>query len=164
MVRTQSKNKKPIFIISAIIAAVLICVGSFFIGYNAGRASNYPVNDVVYTEDQNKVYGVYSRQYYDDRNRSQTMFLTLKEDGSCAYRSVFTSSTDSVDLDEVDKRCSYTYDDQTKNGELTISYASPCQLTELTCASEDKKITHKFSYNDFIMRVGASNYTKIKRY
>ena len=169
---SKMKNKlkmQPLALITSIVGVVLI-IGAYFIGYNVGQ--NAPSHS-----NSGGLIGAYSRTYYNQYNVNVVHYITFKDDGSCRYSyPTKTENGNSVDLNNTDEFCSYTYDANNKSGVITIDHYKECVDTVNKNADADRYVeerlsncknskpneTYNFSYASGTLRVGTNTYTRIK--
>ena len=158
----MTKKKPNLSIIISIVSTIIgvgALVGSYFIGYNVGISSNH--NNTTYN---NEIVGAYKRSYYNNYNKSVDSYVVLKEDGTCKYiDSLKTELSTTIDLNETDAKCSYTYDDEAKTGELVIDQRSSClELNSPEICANTNNPSYKFSYQNGIFTLGAATYSRLR--
>lgn len=141
------------------IVGISALVGSYFIGYNVGISSNNKSEN-----NNNEIAGAYKRSYYNTYNKSVDSYVILKEDGTCKYiDSLKTELSATIDLNETDAKCSYTYDDKAKTGELVIDQHSSClELNSPEVCTNTDNPSYKFSYQNGIFTLGAATYSRLR--
>lgn len=118
-------SKKTIITIGI---SLVVCFGlatsSYFLGYSAGTKSKSEKKNYVNGPDSYPEWtleGAYRRSFYNEYNKSVESYVVFKEGGSCKYISMLASEyATTVDLSVMDENCSYTYDKDSKMGEITI--------------------------------------------
>ena len=161
MAKKSKQNTKIIISIISVVAGVSALIGSYFIGYNVGiNSHDYKLENL----NNDEIVGAYKRSYYNNYNKSVDSYVILKENGTCKYiESLKTELSATVDLDETDARCSYTYDSGTKSGEFVIDYYSSClELNNPEICANTKNASYKFSYQDGIFMLGAATYSRLR--
>ena len=160
----KSKTNKTIFI--SVSSCILCSIVFFITGFCIARV----INDEPKNESKEyvngpdsypelNVIGTYNRTFYNNYNVSVESYVVLKEDGRCKYVSMVASEYAATeDLTNMDEVCSYTYDKETKNGEITIQNYH---------IENNKKVYHEpskltFTYDSGSFMLGGATYYKVK--
>lgn len=159
MAKANDKPKKmPFAYILCAIIAIPALIGSYFIGYTVGN------NQSSNGGNKSEIAAVWKRSYYKSNGGSVDSYVILKADGGCRYIESWNPAySASLNLDEIDEDCSYTYE----NGEgvITKSYYQYEYVDENTNRKTDI-VTHtqeyNFSYQNGVLLVGGSVYNKLK--
>ena len=164
MAKKDNKNKTIIAISISSVVCVGLIIGSFFLGYNIGL-SNKSNNEEGFVNGPESypewtLEGAYRRSYYNNYNKSVDSYVVLKSDGTCKFvSSVASEYSTSVDLDTMDEKCSYTYDENTKNGELSIKDGDVYYKNDTV---EYKPKVYKFTYDSGSFLLGGATYYRVQ--
>jgi len=165
MAKKDNKNKMIIAISVSSVVCLGLIIGSFFLGYNIG--SNQKPEEAGYVNGADSypqwtLSGAYRRSFYNNYNKSVESYVVLKENGSCKYISMLASEyATTADLTTMDENCSYTYDESSKIGEITIKSSS-----YLIDENGDKKYGEptklKFNYDSGSFMLGGATYYRVQ--
>lgn len=164
----MSKKKGLNIKVIAPIASVAVLgalVGSYFIGYNVGKNNSIqggatPVNadtiapvTVDYSDPYSNIVGVFQRSFYNNYNKSVESYAVFREDKTCYYiESVSTEASARVNFDDRSQQCTYTFDETTRSGIISIAYSS---------SHPENTTDYKFTFEGSL-RIGAASYGRIK--
>ena len=169
MANKNNKNKRVIMVCISSAICVGLVIGSFFLGYNIGSSQTSESNEVELVNNPNSypeftLVGTYRRTFYNNYNNSVESYVVLKDDNTCKYiDEVASEYAVTVDLTTTDKNCTYSYDENSKIGEIDIKMEQYILNDDGTKERlEPKTKTLKFNYDSGSFLLGGATYYRVR--
>lgn len=99
-------NKKIILILSG--AIIVLLISSIILGIKCFQYKRI-INDFYGVNENVDYSGIYQTQYYNEFNKSKTITIILKKDGSCSYKDIVTGLDNGVNNTN---NCKYEINDK----------------------------------------------------